>query len=259
MRRRASRPQLKRDSLGRREYVDSRVVNRELRAAVRPVLRAHGFSVFTERTAWRHTPGRIDVVNFQSFNDYLATAVGVTTFSFALNLGQYLRCVPPDDFAIKLRGGLLAPKEWECHLRLLPQRRLEQPELARRDIWFIDPAGTYLEAAVRDVRKVILDVGLAWFDRYADDHELLRALLEVETDAPDGTALGGNLGSPARNLLLGYLCLSLGRRKEALEPLAAALARKLQISASLASKRSKYRPPQWDRLARDVALLKLGV
>lgn len=213
----------------------------------------------TERTAWRHTPGRVDVVNFQSFNDYLASAVGVTTYSFGLNLGQYLLCVPPDDFGIKVRKGLLAPQEWECHLRAHPERRLDQPELVRRDIWFIDAAGAYLEAAVRDVRTVILDVGLGWFDRYGDDHELLRALSEIETEARDGTTLGGNLGSSARNLILGYLNLSLGRRQEALERLDAALTRNLEISRSLESKRSKYRPRQWDRLARDVALLKLGI
>ena len=215
--------------------------------------------MFTERTAWRHTPGRIDVVNFQSFNDYLASAVGVTTYSFGLNLGQYLRCVPPDDFAIKVRKGLLAPQEWDCHLRVHPQRRLDQPELVRRDIWFIDPEGAYLEAAIRDVRAVILDVGVGWFDRWGDDHELLRALLEMETQASDGTTLGGNLGSSARNLILGYLYLSLGRRQEALERLDAALTRNLEIARSLESKRSKHRPRQWDRLARDVALLKLGV
>lgn len=215
--------------------------------------------MFTERTAYRHTPGRIDVVNFQSFNDYLASAVGVTTYSFGLNLGQYLCSVPPDDFGVKVRAGLLAPQAWECHLRVHLQRSLDQPELARRDIWFIDPEGAYLEAAVRDARTVILDVGLGWFDRYADDHELLRALLEIEAEAPDGTTLGGNLGSSARNLILGYLYLSLGRRVEALERLDAALTRNLEISRSLESKRSKYRPRQWDRLARDVALLKLGV
>ena len=239
--------------------MDSRVVNRELRAAVRPVLRSHGFSMFTERTAWRYMPGRIDVVNFQSFNEYLASAVGVTTYSFGLNLGQYLRCVPPDDFGIKLRKGQLAPQEWDCHLRIHPQRRIDQPELGRRDIWFIDPDGSYLETAVRDVRTVILDIGLAWFDQYADDHELLRRLLEIEAEAPDGTRLGGNLGSSARNLLLGYLYLSLGRRNDALERLEAALARNLEISRSTESKRSKYRPRQWDRLARDVALLRLGI
>jgi hypothetical protein len=153
----------------------------------------------------------------------------------------------------------LAPQEWECHLRLHPERRIEQPEVPRRDIWFIDPEGTYLEVAVRDARTVILDVGLAWFDRYANDSYLLDTLLNADGQMPDGTSLGGNLGSSARNLLVGYLYLSLGQRVEALERLSAALDRNLEISRSLQSPRSKHRPRQWDRLARDVALLQVGV
>jgi hypothetical protein len=112
---------------------------------------------------------------------------------------------------------------------------------------------------VRDARTVILDVGLAWFDRYADDHELLRALLETDAEAPDGTTLGGNRGSAARNLVLGYLYLSLGRRREALERLTAALTRHLEIARTLGSRGWTLRARPWDRLARDVALLKLGV
>lgn len=100
--------------------MDSKTVNREIRAAIRPVLRSHGFSRFTELAAWRYSDSRFDVVNFQSFDDYLACGVGCTTYSFALNLGLYLRCVPPDDFGIKRRETDLVPKEWECHLRLHP-------------------------------------------------------------------------------------------------------------------------------------------
>ena len=239
--------------------MDSKAVNREIRAAIRPVLRAHGFRTFTERTAWRHSPGRIDVVNFQSFNDYLAGGLGVTTYSFALNLGQWLTCVPPDDFAIKERKGLLAPQEWECHLRFHPTRRLPQPELARDDLWLIDADGTYLAPAVRDARTVLLDDGLAWFDRYSDDAALVHHLQASASVASDGTELGGNLGSSARNLVLGYLLLSLGRRYEAHEALQSALNRNREIAKSLSSPRSKYQPRSWDRLAQDVAIIAEGL
>jgi hypothetical protein len=236
--------------------MDSKTVNREIRAAIRPVLRSHGFSAFTERTGWRYSASRIDVINFQSFNDYLAASVGCTSYSFALNLGQYLRCVPPDDFAVKYRASQLAPQEWQCHLRLHLQRQMDQPEFPRRDIWYIDPEGQYLSDAVRDARRALLDTGLAWFDRYSSDETVLEFLTQADYIAPDSTDFGGALGSSARNLVHGYILAALGRREEALERLTAALARNLEISKSLYSPRSKFRPGKWERLARDVAQLR---
>jgi hypothetical protein len=235
--------------------MDSKAVNREIRAAIRPVLRAHGFRTFTERTAWRHSSTRIDVVNFQSFNDYMAGGLGVTTYSFGLNLAQWLTCIPPDDFGIKERRGLLAPQEWECHVRIQLRRRLPQPELSRDDLWLIDADGAYLAPAVRDARTVLLDEGLAWFDRWSDDSVVLQHLRASERVASDGTALGGSLGSGARNLVLGYMLLSLGRRNEAYEALLSALNRNREIAKSLISPRSKYQPRSWDRLASDVAAI----
>lgn len=47
--------------------MDSKLVSAELRVQVRPVLKAAGFSRFTDRTAWRYADDRVDVVNFQSF------------------------------------------------------------------------------------------------------------------------------------------------------------------------------------------------
>jgi len=233
--------------------MDSKRVNQEIRAVVRPALKARGFSVFTERTAWRHAPGRIHVVNFQSFNDYLATGVGCTTFSFALNLGQWLTCVPPDDSRIASRKGLLAPQEYHCHLRLHPHRSIDQRELERRDIWYIDANGSYLASAVKDARDVILGAGLAWFDRWSSDAAVDALLRESASVATDGTDVGGGLGSPARDAVHGYLLRSMGRIDEARGKLSSALERLRAIEASVRSPRAKAAPSAFGRLAADVA------
>jgi hypothetical protein len=239
--------------------MDSRVVNKEIRAAVWPVLRLHGFATFTSRTAWRHSTTRIDVVNFQSFNDYVAAAIAATTYSFSVNIAQYCLFVPSDDFPIQAKKGVLLPKEYECHLRYRALRRLRQPELDRQDTWYIDPDGAYLTSAVQDARGAILDTGLPWFDRHADDAALLDILLTTPNNEPDGTLLYGNNGSANRNLLTGYLLWALGRKAEARERLSQAYEQYTESHRRLQSSRSRWRPPTHDRLARDVALLAAGV
>jgi hypothetical protein len=75
--------------------MDSKTVNKEIRALIWPALKAAGFSSFSARTAWRYEKDQVEVVNFQSFNRHNADVLDVTTFSFAVNLGSYLCYVPP--------------------------------------------------------------------------------------------------------------------------------------------------------------------
>src|SRR4051812_39446034 len=104
--------------------MDSKIVNREIRREIWPALKAVGFAQFTSRTAWRHSEWKIDVVNFQSFNSYLAQGLGCTTFSFSLNLGCYLNAVPVKS-NVKLTKSLLTPQEYQCHLRRRLSRSFE--------------------------------------------------------------------------------------------------------------------------------------
>ena len=102
--------------------MDSRVVNKLIRSEVWPILREQGFTKFNARNAWRYRPPLIDVVNFQSFNAYLAEGVGCTSYSFGLNLGVYLQ--GGHDTAIKRnKTGYLPPHQAECHSRVQLNKR----------------------------------------------------------------------------------------------------------------------------------------
>jgi hypothetical protein len=241
--------------------VNSAIVNKEIRAVIRPFLQTHGFRSFTPRTAWRYGHGRVDVVNFQSFNSYLAEGLGCTTFSFCVNLGIYLPAVPHDSGREPKRSGQeLRPEEWQCHLRLHLQRGIDQPELPRRDIWLVDEPGRYLAVAVRDARRAIAESGLAWFERWADDAVLLEALrADVGLPVDDRTQWPGNADSPARNYATGYVALARGERQVAAEYLARALAQYEAIDASNAEISRRFTPLTPERLRADVRALAAAV
>jgi hypothetical protein len=97
--------------------MDSRIVAREIMNEIWPFLRQIGFTEFSNKTAWRRLSEQIHVVNFQSFNSYIAEGVGCTTFSFALNLGIYFRSIPLDYPIRKGPDPSVKPQEYHCHFR----------------------------------------------------------------------------------------------------------------------------------------------
>ena len=117
--------------------VDSSVVNKEIKSVIRPILKDAGFTQFTARTEWRYAGEKIDVVNFQSFNSYLANGVGCTTYSFCGRLGCSFDAIPRSE-RVKRKDGLFRPEEYECHFRRALQKTIRQPNLKRRDVWYVD-------------------------------------------------------------------------------------------------------------------------
>jgi hypothetical protein len=236
--------------------MDSRQVNKELRAVVRPLLQTHGFTLFTTRTAWRTSANRVDVVNFQSFNEYLANGCGCTTYSFALNIGIYLLSIPdprPADTP-RDKSGALRPNYWHCHLQRALERTIDQPELHRRDIWYIDEFGQYLTPAVRDARSTLSNVGLDWFERWSDAAILAELLTDVVVP-DDDTRLPGNPGSLVRSYVAGYVAKHLGERAVAAEQLRHSLALYEKFDAENAKTTRAYKPRVPDQLRTDVAEL----
>lgn len=144
-----------------RSLMDSKVVARGIKREIWPFLRREEFTEFTSRTAWRRTADQIHVVNYQSFNSYLAEGLGCTTFSFALNLGIFFRAIP---FKYPVKGGTdpsNKPQVYHCHFQHSLVKGIAQPLFQRRDIWYVEPDGT----TYRSVSKTLGRPSSEWDSR----------------------------------------------------------------------------------------------
>lgn len=193
--------------------MDSKIVSAGIRSEVRPYVKEAGFSKFTGRNSWRFHDDRVEVINFQSFNSYNAGVIGCTTFSFSVNLGVYFRYIPglytP---AREANEPGFKPHEYVCHFRGALHRSFAQPELDRRDIWYIDRNGDYLKKALHDVRMALGRDALPWFDRFSNDREVLRTLLEDDVEMQVLWGFGRN-PSPIRHYMTGYVARHVGDTK----------------------------------------------
>ena len=191
--------------------MDSKAVTKEIRARIWPLLKEQGFTRFSSRTAWRDSEGQVDVVNFQSFNRYNADVMGVTPFSFSVNLGCYLTYVPPT-WPPKTKEGQLMPQESECNFRGRLSPTVSQPGSKQSGVWSVDDEGRNLPWSIQDVVGQLRS-------------EVLRVLLE---DGEDMELLWGfgRRPSPIRSYMTGYVALSMGMQDLAREKLDEAVASK---------------------------------
>lgn len=192
--------------------MDSKIVNNAIKKNIWPFLEEQGFSMFTSRNAWRFNGDRIEVINFQSFNSFLAEVVGCTTYSFAVNLGIYFTEIPNvfPNIPIKEKNGFLLPDECRCHLRKVLLKGLPQPELERKNIWYVDDKGSNVEMVINDVREMLKVDGLNWFEKYSQLDTVLKTLLNEEEDL-NGTHGFGRKNSPSRNYKGAYIAYFLKR------------------------------------------------
>jgi hypothetical protein len=214
--------------------IDSNAVNRALRALVWPELDRIGFVRRTSRTAWRDSEAVIHVVNFQSFNRYLADLMSATTFSFSVNLGVfYPEIANISGMSVFLRDSV-RPQEPHCQARKHLAKGIAQPGdpserarldplldsaapriwVDRPDVWLVLADGSNVEDVVIDARDRILADGVPWLGRLSDLEEARRHFAEVSdsTLGPGmvGEDYGGRLGSPKRLQSLGALSVALG-------------------------------------------------
>lgn len=153
--------------------MDSKVVNREVKKSIWPVLRQAGFETFTSRVAWRYGKNKIDVLQFQSFNKYNADVMGVTTFSFAVELGSVPLYVPPQ-WPVKVKDGRQVPSVAECFFRGSLESSIHS-RLSDKSIWPIDREGKNLAWCIQGVLNQLPEA-IAWFDRLEHKSEVLRTL-----------------------------------------------------------------------------------
>jgi hypothetical protein len=196
--------------------MDSRVVARKIKSEIWPLLRRDGFTRFSTKTAWRYTPEQIHVVNFQSFSSYHAEGLKCTTFSFAVNLGIYFRCIPFNYPPPKGCDPSLEPQEYECHFRHVLSKRIGQEVLPRRDIWYVEPDGSNVLETLADARTALEEDGLTWFSRFASLLAVFHLLLK-NGDLPE---LYAAHGSPEWKYTVGHIARTLGR-SEVAEPMIA--------------------------------------
>jgi hypothetical protein len=175
--------------------LDAKTVNKQLRAVVRPMLKEARFTRFTERNAWRFLDEAKWIVNFQSFNAYLADGIGCTTYSFAVNLGVYLDDCAEDGVVLD------RPAESQASFRFEVLKRLSQPMFRpygrgtgpepyvptrpdilwptfnpyapapateRENVYFVAEDGSNLEEVVEDARHLIAGPGLDVLQAHLD-------------------------------------------------------------------------------------------
>lgn len=134
--------------------------------------------------------------------------MGVTTFSFAVNLGTYLLYVPPQWPPKKIKNGVPYPAEYECHFRgrLKP---LTTQSHKNEGVWGIDEKGCNLAWSIKDVENQI-PTALDWFKRLENRAEVLRISQEEDEDACKLWGFGRR-PSPIRSYLTGYVAMALGK------------------------------------------------
>jgi hypothetical protein len=78
-----------------------------------------------------------------------------------------------------------------------------------------------------DIQKVVRAEAFPWFERYAGDEEVLRTLLHDKEKNQGGLSVGtwgiGNIPSPWRDYLTGYVALGMGQKELAWTHLSRAL------------------------------------
>jgi hypothetical protein len=214
--------------------IDSSAVNRALRALVWSQLGRLGFVRRTSRTAWRDSEAVIHVVNFQSFNRYLADLMSATTFSFSVNLGVFYPEIANISGMSAFLRDPVRPKEPHCQARKHLAKGIAQPGdpsqrarldphldsaaprawVDRPDVWLVLADGSNVEDVVIDARDGVLADGIPWLERLSDLGEARRHFAEVpgSTLGPGivGEQYGGGLGSPNRLQSLGALSAVLG-------------------------------------------------
>ena len=202
--------------------VDSRTVDKALRADFWLALVDIGFNRRTGRTAWRDRPLGVQTVNILSFNRYLADQLRCTPFSFCVNLGVYYPVVAEGALFGPLAKDASRPAEHHCQARFHMAKGLAQPAPEperppipppdprlepgvwrdRPDVWYVRTDGANLDEVVEDARDRVLAVGVPWLERLADVAVARQHFAEVPSTnhAPGIVAEGyeGALGSPAR-------------------------------------------------------------
>lgn len=192
-------------------------LSKALRAEFWPHLKAVGFSVRTDRAAWRYVDGAVDVVDVWSVGP-AADAVGCPSVSFSAMVSSLPAYLPAE---VPTKNGQQRPHYWHCTLHVQLAKTLSQPWFTpfsqppkasltqslirhreglmavirrdrhdRSDVWFVRDDGSNLAEVVADLWGVAERVGLPALDRMHDPCQT-EALLRDRTVVVDPDSLSG--------------------------------------------------------------------
>ena len=197
--------------------MNSRDVSKEIKEQIKPWLKEQGFQKITARNAWRKSEDTIEVLNFESFNSYNASVMGVTTFSFAINLGVYYRYLnlrPWSNCEI-----LNEPKYPECHAIRSVLKGIKQPETGSESVWFVAEDGGNLRSVVSDAKKQIIELAPSWYEEFTDAERALDIFQNRPESYSNSAGLFERLGglgySLSRAEIVSFLAIKTGNITQA--------------------------------------------
>lgn len=203
--------------------IDRKYVRDRYQEAIWPILKEHGFNDFADCGAWRHATKHIDVVYLRFFPKPKTLQWGLTPFSFTVEAGVFLPFIPlTNPLKLKLPDGHLLPQEVDCHMRHSPiERRLKQRKNRIPNIWYVEPDGGNLGEVLQDVKHVLVEDVLPWFEMVGDLKYIMGPLIKTQQDEERGdlklNAWGISSFTP------GFIALELGEWQLAAESLQKAL------------------------------------
>lgn len=198
--------------------MNARDVSKEIKEQITPWLKEQGFQKITARNAWRTRKDTIEVLNFESFNSYNASVMGVTTFSFAVHLGVYYKFI--DLCPWSNCEALDEPKYHECHAIRSVLKGIKQPETASEAVWFIAEDGNNLQSSVADAKRQIVDLAPNWYEELSDPEHALD-IFQSRPESYSKSAglyerLGGKGYSLSRAEIVSFLALKTGNIDKAI-------------------------------------------
>ena len=159
--------------------IGSPEINKVIRKYMSPALREQGFQKVNTRHNWKFNEHCVWVIDVTAVGSYFSDVTGWPSMSVDVECGIYYPILNDEDFDVKIgKNGESLPRAHHCYLRLSLERTLDQStytqtlqnqaERNRKDLWWIEPDGSNVDEVVMNIRDVILNQAIPWFENYMD-------------------------------------------------------------------------------------------
>ena len=204
-------------------------VTKRFWSLVAPELASVGFGRFSGNHVYRDRAATIDVIKLEFFTPTAHREWGTTPYSFGLSAGIYPGFAP-NPFGGRIAvdaAGKAEPDENICAVRTRAIRRLRQPKHVPSSVWQIEAETANAALALTDAQNALRTQFLPWFGKFSDPQALLDLFRSGEENFESvAPCFGfGRVGSPVRNLYLGFTALNCGDEDLAKCALTAALSK----------------------------------